>query len=273
MSASRPPSTQRTVEPRSRRRRPTIGDWTRVAFPVVVVAGLIVAAWQLGYFDLKKPDALDEAAQRASGIPWLAPTFVVVYASMAALAAPVSPLAYGAGAVFGFVEGSILVWVASMLGSAAGYTLARTVWSESALRLLGRHEKKLQKLREGNTFLTVLRLQLVPMIPFGMLNYAAGTARLRFLPYWLASGLGIIPLTLAAVYVGDRLRAGVRGSGARAFIIGGAVMVGMLLLSLLPTLIAKRHERRSNESTPEAPPSGRRESLGARARSTRQPQR
>jgi hypothetical protein len=49
-----------------------MGDWARVAFPVVILAGLVVAAWQLGYFDLKKPDALDEAAQRASGIPWLA---------------------------------------------------------------------------------------------------------------------------------------------------------------------------------------------------------
>jgi len=250
-----------------------MGDWARVAFPVVILAGLVVAAWQLGYFDLKKPDALHEAARRASGIPWLAPTFVVVYATMAALAAPVSPLAYGAGAVFGFVEGSILVWVASMLGSAAGYTLARTVWSESARRLLGRHEKKLEKLREGDTFLNVLRLQLVPMIPFGMLNYAAGTARLRFLPYWSASGLGIIPLTLAAVYVGDRLRAGVRGSGARAFVIGGAVMAGMLLLSLLPTLIAKRNERRAHEATPGAPPSDRHESLDAPARSTQQRQR
>jgi len=125
---SAPPSAQRTVESRSRRRRPTTGDWARVALPVVIIVGLVVAAWQLGYFDLKKPDALHEAAQRASGIPWLAPTFVAVYATLAALAAPVSPLAYGAGAVFGFVEGSILVWVASMLGSASGYTLARTVW-------------------------------------------------------------------------------------------------------------------------------------------------
>jgi len=250
-----------------------MGDWARVAFPVVILAGLVVAAWQLGYFDLKKPDALHDAAQRASGIPWLAPTFVVVYAAMAALAAPVSPLAYGAGAVFGFVEGSVLVWIASMLGSAAGYTLARTVWSESALRLLGRHEAKIQKLREGNTFLTMLRVQLLPVIPFGMLNYAAGTARVRFLPYWLASGLGIIPATLAAVYVGDRLRAGVRGSGARAFAVAGAVMLAMLLLSLLPTLIAKRNERRTSEATPEAPPSGRPESLGAPAPNTRQPQR
>jgi len=155
----------------------------------------------------------------------------------------VSPLAYGAGAVFGVVEGSILVWTASMIGSAAGYTLARTVWSESARRLLGRHEARLRKLRDGNTFLTVLRIQLLPVVPFGLLTYAAGTARLKFVPYWLGSGGGIIPSTIAAVYVGDRLRAGVRGGGGHPFLVAGLVMAGVLILSFLPTLIAKRNER------------------------------
>src|SRR5215831_502807 len=83
-----------------RRRRATWGDWIRIAIPVVLLAGLVIAGWQLGYFDLTERDALHEAATRASGIPWLAPMFVAVYAGLAALAAPVSPLAYGAGAVF-----------------------------------------------------------------------------------------------------------------------------------------------------------------------------
>src|SRR4029077_14134756 len=146
-----------------RRRRATWRDWVRVAIPVVLLAGLVVAGWQLGYFDLREPDALHEAASRARGMPWLAPMFVAAYATLAALAAPVSPLAYGAGAVFGVVEGSILVWMASMLGSAAASTLARAVWSESALRLLGRREDKLRRLREGNSFLNMLRLQLMPV--------------------------------------------------------------------------------------------------------------
>src|SRR5262249_2711631 len=105
------------VKARNPGRRATLGDWSRVVIPVFLLAGRVVAAWQLGYFDLKKPEALHEAAQRAQGIRWLAPAFVVVYAALAAMAAPVSPLAFGAGAVFGFVEGSILVWVASMIGS------------------------------------------------------------------------------------------------------------------------------------------------------------
>jgi uncharacterized membrane protein YdjX (TVP38/TMEM64 family) len=88
----------------------------------------------------------------------------------------------------------------------------------------------------------MLRVQLLPVVPFGLLTYAAGTARLKFVPYWLASGLGIIPSTIAAVYVGDRLRAGVRGSGGHPFVVAGLVMAAVLLLSFLPTLIAKRND-------------------------------
>jgi len=233
-------SVAKTAAPR---RRATLGDWLRLVVPIVLLAGLVLAAWQLGYFDLKEPDKLSEAAQRVRNTPWLRTIFVAVYAALAALASPVSPLAYGAGAVFGFVEGSILVWVASMIGSAVGYTLARTVWSEPAHRLLGRHEAKLERLREGNPFLTMLRVQLLPVVPFGMLNYAAGTARLRFLPFWLGSGLAIVPSTIAAVYVGDRIAAGVRGSGKQAFVVAGLVMLGMFVLSLLPTVLHGRKHR------------------------------
>jgi uncharacterized membrane protein YdjX (TVP38/TMEM64 family) len=229
--------------PVPRKRRATWGDWVRIAIPVILLAVLVVAGWQLGYFDLEEPDALHEAASRAGGVAWLVPMFIALYAALAALAAPVSPLAYGAGAVFGVIEGSVLVWTSSMIGSAVGYTLARTVWSEPARRLLGRHENTLRKLQDGNTFLTVLRVQLLPVVPFGLLTYAAGTARLRFVPYWLGSGLGIIPSTIAAVYVGDRLRAGVRGNSGHPFLVAGAVMAAVLILSFVPALIAKRNER------------------------------
>ncbi len=260
-------SASKSVSRRRSRRAPARwSDWLRVAIPVALLVGFVIAGWQLGYFDLNEPDALHDAARRVRGIPWLAPMFVCVYAGLAALAAPVSPLAYGAGAIFGLVEGSVVVWTASMIGSAAGYSLARTVWSDSARRLLGHHEEKLRKLQDGNTFLTVLRVQLLPIVPFGLLTYAAGTARLRFLPYWLASGLGIVPSTLAAVYVGDRLRAGVRGSSGHPFVVAGAVIAAVLFLSFLPTLIMRRKKRK--QPIREAPPSGRRESLGAQARGT-----
>jgi uncharacterized membrane protein YdjX (TVP38/TMEM64 family) len=218
-------------------------DWLRVAIPIAVTITLVIAAWKLGYFHLKNQQALNAAAERAGDVPWLGPIFVAVYASVAALAAPVSPLAYGAGAVFGLGRGSIYVWIGSMFGAAAGYWLAHGVWSDPARRLLGNHRDKLRELREGNAFLTTMRFQLLPIVPFGIFNYAAGTTGLSFFQFLGGTALGIIPGTIAAVYVGDRVAAGFRGSGKSAFLVAAAVMVGLIALSFTPTLIKKLRER------------------------------
>lgn len=237
---------QKRPERRSARRRPaTLGDWLRIIVPTVLLVSLVVVGWQLGYFDLREPQKLEHTAARVRHIPWFVPAFILGYAALAALASPVSPLAYGAGAVFGIVEGSILVWISSMIGAFAGYLLARTIWSESAKRLLGRHGRKLSELGHGNVFLRVLRLQLTPIVPFGLMNYAAGTTRLRFVPYAAGTALGVIPMTIAAVYVGDRLRAGVRGSGLKAYVIAGIVMAAIIGLSFLPSV--RRHDQESEE--------------------------
>jgi uncharacterized membrane protein YdjX (TVP38/TMEM64 family) len=206
---------------------------------VVALAIFIVLAWRHGYFDLKNPQKLDAAAQRAQEIPWLAPIFVAVYASLAVLAAPVSPLAYGAGAVFGLVRGSLYVLLASLIGATGGFYVARSVWSRVARRLLGKFQDKLRELRHSHVVLTTLRLQLLPIMPFGIFNYAAGVARLPFWKFLAGTALGILPGTVAAVYVGDRIMAGIRGSDKRAFLVAGIVIAALFALTFAPS-IAKR---------------------------------
>lgn len=217
--------------------RPT--DWIRVSLPVVAVAVFVVLAWRHGYFDLKNPQKLGAAAEKAQDVPWLSPIFIGVYAALATFAAPVSPLAYGAGAVFGLWRGTLLVMVASMIGAMAGYFLARSAWSNVARRLLGRFHDKLRELRHGNVFLTTLRLQLLPVMPFGIFNYGAGVGHLPFLPFLGGTALGILPGTIAAVYVGDRIMAGITGSDRRAFVVAGAVVAALFALSFAPTLVEK----------------------------------
>jgi len=232
-----PDDTKREKEHHHEPARPT--DWLRVALPVIAVAVFVVVAWRHGYFDLKNPQKLDAAAQRVQDIPWLGPLFIAVYAGLAAFAAPVSPLAYGAGAVFGVVRGTIFVMVASLIGATAGYFLARSAWSGVARRLLGRFHGKLHGLRHGNVFLTTLRVQLLPIMPFGIFNYGAGVVRLPFLPFLAGTAVGILPGTIAAVYVGDRLLAGITGSDKRAFVVAGLVVAALFGLSFAPTLVKK----------------------------------
>ena len=214
-------------------------DWVRAGLPVAALVLFIVIAWQHGYFDLKNPQKLDAAAQKVQDIPWLGPIFVAVYSTLAMLAAPVSPLAYGAGAVFGVIRGTIFVELASLIGATGGYYLARSAWSGIARRLLGRFHARLRDMRHGNVFLTTLRFQLLPIMPFGIFNYAAGVARAPFLPFIGGTAVGILPGTIAAVYVGERVMAGITGSDRRAFVVAGAVVAAMFALSFAPSLIKK----------------------------------
>lgn len=214
-------------------------DWARLIVPVLLIAAFVIVAWRAGYFNLKNPQKLNDAADKAQGIPWLGPVFALVYATVAAFAAPVSPLAYGAGAVFGVIQGSIWVMLGSLIGGTAGYWLARGAWADAAKRLLGRYNAKLRDMKRGNAFLTTARLQLLPIVPFGIFNYAAGATRFPFIAYIAGTAIGVLPGTVAAVYVGERIAAGFRGSGKSAFIIAAAVMLALIAISYVPALIKK----------------------------------
>jgi uncharacterized membrane protein YdjX (TVP38/TMEM64 family) len=79
----------------------------------------------------------------------------------------------------------------------------------------------------------------MPIVPFGVFNYAAGTSRLAFLPFLAGTALGVAPGTVAAVYVGDRVAAGFARGDSHAFVVAGAVMLALLALSFLPNLIRR----------------------------------
>jgi uncharacterized membrane protein YdjX (TVP38/TMEM64 family) len=217
-------------------RRLTSGDKVRLIAPLVIYAILILIAWKLGYF---REQNVEAAAKTSTGSPFVGAAFVIIYGTLGALALPVTPLAYGAGAIFGFWRGSILVWIGSMIGAIAGYYLARTIWAKPARALLGHYNEKLHALRKGDVFLTTLRLQLMPVIPFGPLTYAAAISKFEPLGFFAGTALGIIPGTLIATFIGAQLAAGVHGKGKKPYLWGGIVAAVALALTFAPKLWKK----------------------------------
>src|SRR6185436_570895 len=53
--------------------------------------------------------------------------YILAYVVACVLALPASPLTIGAGAIFGFVKGTIIVVVGATLGATASFLLARTI--------------------------------------------------------------------------------------------------------------------------------------------------
>jgi uncharacterized membrane protein YdjX (TVP38/TMEM64 family) len=218
-------------------------DKVRLIAPIAIYVVLALVAWRLGYFREQKVAA---AAGRVANNTWLGAMFVLFYAAIAALALPVTPLAYAAGAVFGFLRGSVLAWLGSMIGALAGYFLARGILAKPARRLLGWYDEKHHGLRKGNEFLTALRLRLMPIIPFGVFSLAAAISKMTPLPFFTGTALGIIPGTLMATFVGAQVDAGVHGGGKKSYALAAGVAIALIALSFAPTLWEKRQKGRSH---------------------------
>jgi uncharacterized membrane protein YdjX (TVP38/TMEM64 family) len=212
------------------------GDKARLVAPIMLYAVIALVAWKLGYFHVDKVTAVAQGWRR--GI-WFAAGFVILYTVLTALAMPISPLAYAAGAVFGFWRASIVVWVASLLGAVGGYYLARGILAKPARTLLGHYKEKLTGLGKRSAFVGALRMQLLPIVPFGAFNYAAAISKLHVLPFLAGTAIGIIPGTLLATFIGDRFVAGVHGKSKVPYLFAGAGVLVVLALSFAPKLLDK----------------------------------
>ena len=219
------------------------GTWVRRILVTLAVIAAVVALWRVGYAHLKDAGAVESLMRRAGDQAWIAPLFVAVYTGAVALALPLTPLSLAAGAIFGVVKGSLLVWISSGVGATVGYWLARFVGARTLRRLREKHAELFEKLRRSHGFLAVLRLQLLPFFPFGIVNVAVAIAKVPFLPFLGATLLGVIPGTIAYVYIGDRIRAGFGGDGQRAVVMASAAAAALLLLSFVPTVLKRRRAR------------------------------
>jgi uncharacterized membrane protein YdjX (TVP38/TMEM64 family) len=131
--------------------------------------------------------------------------YIVVYAVCVVAFVPASILTLGAGAIFGFVGGVILVVIGATLGATLSFLLARTVMRKRVESMTAKNAKfrALDRAiaRDGTKIVFLVRLAVV--FPFTWLNYAFGLTAIPLWSYVAATFIGIIPATAAFVFVGS----------------------------------------------------------------------
>jgi len=151
--------------------------------------------------------------------------YAVAYAICCVLIIPALALTLGAGAIFGFVKGSLVVIVGATLGATLAFILARTVLRHRVERMTANNTKfrALDRAitREGTKILWLVRLSGFP--PFTWVNYAFGLTGVRLPQYVAITFFGIIPGTLAFTWAGAAGAAALTGSGNRVLLIVTAV--------------------------------------------------
>ena len=210
----------------------------RVAALAALIVVLTVAGYLFGWFDLTRVTRMIERLQSGKDAVTVAVLFFVVYSALTAVGFPALPFTVAGGAIFGHVRGTLLSWGAGIMGAMLGYLLARGVGRETARRWIAKR-KVGAALTQSTSFLTLLRLRLVPVIPLSVVNFASGLARTRFGLYVAATAIGILPVTIVFTYFADSLMRGLQGARTHAY-WDVAIASGVLMaMSLLPLLVKR----------------------------------
>lgn len=180
---------------------------------------------------------------------WWAPlAFVLTYTIASALDFSGLVLTLAGGAVFGFWWGSLLNLIGANAGASAAFWVARLLGREGLQALLGNRLTRLDRLAQQTGFAWLLRLRLIPVVPFNFLNFAAGLTAMPWRAYAAATAIGVVPATLIYTFFADALLSGSHEAGRRVFLrilVAGALLV---VLSFVPTVA-----RRFGWIAPDAP--------------------
>lgn len=206
--------------------------------PAIVIAALLIA-WRLGYFEMDHRQRLLGTVQRLRLLRGIQLWFIAAYAILIALCIPASVATVLGGAIFGSWKGTLLAWIASLLGTVLAHVLAQTVARKPVRRLFGEH-KLLRQLKDNDDVMHLLRLRIIPVAPFAVLGYIAGIAGVSLRRLLVATAIAVIPSAIAYSYVGAELITSMTSPGdtsTRALWLAAAATVGMILLSVIPALI------------------------------------
>lgn len=134
-----------------------------------------------------------------------------------------------AGFAYGFLPALLLTMAGWILSGLICWAIGRSVARPLLDRWLGaeRFERVEAAIERGGAAL-LLAMRLIPIVPFSIVSYAAGAARVPLWRFTWTTAIGYLPITALFVYFGTRLE----GLSLTDPIVFGsaAALLGLLLL-------------------------------------------
>ncbi len=210
----------------------------------IIVALLIVAVVCFFAFDLGEYLTLESIKAHSGALKakvqdhpwWAAGVFFVVYAALTALSFPGTVvLTLLAGALFGLIEGTLLVSFASNAGALVAMLISRFMLRDWVQKRFGKQIAGINKglTRDGTFYLVSLRL--IPIVPFVLLNPALGLTRIKVWTFWWTTQLGMLPGNAIYVNAGEKVVA-VR---ALSDILSPSIISTLVLLAVFPVIATR----------------------------------
>ena len=209
-------------------------------FKKIALLGVIVAAiFSFFYFDLNSyltlqgmKDSLDTFQSQIAQNPVLSiGVFFTIYVAVTALSLPgAAILTLAAGALFGLVQGLVIVSFASSIGATLAFLVSRFILRDT---VRNKFKEKLKKIDEGvekQGAFYLFTLRLVPVFPFFLINLLMGLTSLKTWTFYWVSQVGMLAGTAVYVNAGTQLAQIDSLSG----IVSPGLIFSFVLLGIFP---------------------------------------
>jgi uncharacterized membrane protein YdjX (TVP38/TMEM64 family) len=196
--------------------------WILLAVVCLLLTWLSVHA--LGGY---KPEQLQALIGRA-GV-WGPLGYIALYAVGTLALLPSTPLNISGGMLFGPWWGILWTSVGAVVAAAIAFGFSRTVGRPlMEQRLAGRWQMMDAEIHRGGLFY-MFAIRLIPVMPYGIVNFVAGLTSIRFQDFLIGTVLGTVPSVLPFVLVGSSSVKAL-STGNVLPLLGALGLTGVLLL-------------------------------------------
>lgn len=168
----------------------------------LVVVGFALARWS-PLAQYLEQERLLELFRELREFWWTPILMMVLYTILSSIGLPISPLVVCGGAFYGVINGTILNTIGLVLGSASSYFLARWLGRDFVAHFAGERLKKAERLFDQRGFLPLVQVRFLP-VPFWLVNFGAALAGVKAPLFFLASIVGLLPMTLLHTFFAAR---------------------------------------------------------------------
>lgn len=145
---------------------------------------------------------------------------------------------------FGFGYGMLISWAGEAIGAIVAFALYRRGFKKILATRLNAFPR-LRKLVDSNgreAFMLIIALRLLPLVPSGLVTFAAALGRVSAVIFFVASSVGKIPALFIEGYA-------VVAAGAASW----PLRISMIVIAALILLLVMRGKRRKQDAN-EMPP-------------------
>ena len=180
---------------------------------------------------------LSQFEQWRSQFPLItAGAFFALYVVVTALSLPgAAVMTVAAGALFGLLQGTVLVSFASTIGAILAFLVSRYLLRDSVQQRFGSRLAAVNRGIERDGVFYLFTLRLVPAFPFFLINLLMGLTPIKAWTFYWVSQIGMLAGTLVYVNAGTQIAQLESLSG----ILSPDLLISFALLGLFPLLAKK----------------------------------